>query len=324
MKKCKKYSLLIYKHIDGIITVKEQKELENHIESCEKCNEEFKLITALKKELSEDTNVPLPDNFNTVLHRKLVEYNMAKPTPVPLHKRLFVNLGATLCLALGITIFAVNYNTAVAIKPKLILPQKNINNEIIISYLINRGIDREIIDYLIENDLMYETKDNHNIVFIGKDSNNIPRYAFIRASNKTRFMHDASGSEKEFSFRLLSDVYNDTLHIFESVIDLLSYATILKNNNKNYKKENLIALSGVYQSSKQYKVPIAITSFLDKNKYINKIFLHLDNDPVGRNAIENLKTNLQENYEVIDGKPFQGKDWNDYLLIILNKHLKER
>jgi len=112
MKKCKKYSLLIYKHIDGIITVKEQKELENHIESCEKCNEEFKLITALKKELSEDTNVPLPDNFNTVLHRKLVEYNMAKPTPVPLHKRLFVNLGATLCLALGITIFAVNYNTA--------------------------------------------------------------------------------------------------------------------------------------------------------------------------------------------------------------------
>ena len=218
----------------------------------------------------------------------------------------------------------INHNTAVAIKPKLILPKKNINNEIIISYLINRGIDREIIDYLIENDLMYETKDNHNIVFIGKDSNNIPRYAFIRASNKTRFMHDASGSEKEFSFRLLSDVYNDTLHIFESVIDLLSYATILKNNNKNYKKENLIALSGVYQSSKQYKVPIAITSFLDKNKYINKIFLHLDNDPVGRNAIENLKTNLQEKYEVIDGKPFQGKDWNDYLLIILNKHLKER
>lgn len=218
----------------------------------------------------------------------------------------------------------INYNTAVAIKPKLILPKKNINNEIIISYLINRGIDREIIDYLIENDLMYETKDNHNIVFIGKDSNNIPRYAFIRASNKTRFMHDASGSEKEFSFRLLSDVYNDTLHVFESVIDLLSYATILKNNNKNYKKENLIALSGVYQSSKQYKVPIAITSFLDKNKYINKIFLHLDNDSVGRNAIENLKTNLQEKYEVIDGKPFQGKDWNDYLLIILNKHIKER
>lgn len=218
----------------------------------------------------------------------------------------------------------INYDKVVAIKPKLILPKKNINNEIIISYLINRGIDREIIDYLIENDLMYETKDNHNIVFIGKDSNNIPRYAFIRASNKTRFMHDASGSEKEFSFRLLSNVYNDKVHIFESVIDLLSYATILKNNNKDYKNENLIALSGVYQSSKQYKVPIAIKSFLDKNKHIKKIFLHLDNDPVGRSAIENLKTNLQDNYEVIDGKPFQGKDWNDYLLIILNKHIKER
>lgn len=108
MKKCKKYSLLIYKEIDGIISDKEQKELENHITLCESCNEEYKLIKALKKELSEDSNVPLPDNFKTALHRKLVDHNISKSAPVPFFKRLPVNLAATLCLALGITIFAVN------------------------------------------------------------------------------------------------------------------------------------------------------------------------------------------------------------------------
>ena len=143
-------------------------------------------------------------------------------------------------------------------KSKLILPKKNENNDIVIFYLLKRGIDREIIDYLLDNDLIYESLDNHNIVFIGKDYNNKPRYAFIRGTNDTRFMHDASGSDKEYTFRLLSETYNDKVHIFESAIDLLSYATLMKMNNKDFKKENFIALSGVYQSSSNAKVPIAL------------------------------------------------------------------
>ncbi|MBQ9024384.1 MAG: DUF3991 domain-containing protein [Bacilli bacterium] len=209
---------------------------------------------------------------------------------------------------------------------KLILPEKNDNNEIVISYLEKRGIDREIIDYAIENDMIYETKDKHNVVFVGKDYNNNPRYAFIRGTNENRFMHDASGSDKEYSFRLLSKTYNERLHIFESAIDLLSYATLMKMNNKDFKKENFIALSGVYQPSKNKtdsKIPIAISSFLESNKYIKKIFLHLDNDLVGIKAAESLKNNLKNNYEVIDGKPFQGKDWNDFLLITLENIKKK-
>ena len=216
------------------------------------------------------------------------------------------------------------YNNEHISKTKLILPKKNKNNNIIISYLIERGIDIEIIDYLIENDLIYEEKSSHNIVFIGTDYNKIPRYAFIRSTNEKRFMHDASGSEKEYSFRLLSKTYNDKIHIFESAIDLLSYATILKMNNRDFKKENLIALSGVYQSSSNSKIPCAIKKYLENNRHIKKIFLHLDNDSVGRNATNNLILNLQNEYEVIDGKPFEGKDWNDFLLITINKNLKER
>ena len=121
---------------------------------------------------------------------------------------------------------------------KLILPEKNINNDKVIFYLLKRGIDREIIDYAIENDLIYETKENHNVVFVGKDYKKNPRYAFIRATNDTRYMHDASGSDKEYSFRMLSKTYNEKVHIFESAIDLLSYATLMKMNNKDFKNEN--------------------------------------------------------------------------------------
>ena len=41
-------------------------------------------------------------------------------------------------------------------------------------------------------------------------------------------MQEAYGSHKAFSFKLNSLENNNEVHIFESAIDLLSYATILK------------------------------------------------------------------------------------------------
>lgn len=210
---------------------------------------------------------------------------------------------------------------------RLILPEKNDNENKVIEYLMKRCIDLEIILDCINDDLIYETKENHNVVFVGKDFNNNPRYAGIRATNETRFMYDAAGSDKEFSFRILSEKRNEVLHIFESSIDLLSYATVLKMCNRNYKDENLIALAGVYQPSndkEKTKIPLAVDSFLKKNRYIKRIFLHLDNDDAGRRATEYLKNILKTNYEVIDGKPFYGKDWNDFLKELINQNSKKK
>lgn len=210
---------------------------------------------------------------------------------------------------------------------RLILPEKNDNENKVIEYLMKRCIDLEIILDCINDDLIYETKENHNVVFVGKDFNNNPRYAGIRATNETRFMYDAAGSDKEFSFRILSEKKNEVLHIFESSIDLLSYATVLKMCNRNYKDENLIALAGVYQPSndkEKTKIPLAVDSFLKKNRYIKRIFLHLDNDDAGRRATEYLKNILKTNYEVIDGKPFYGKDWNDFLKELINQNSKKK
>ena len=75
-----------------------------------------------------------------------------------------------------------------------------------------------------------------------------------------------------------------TVHLFEAAIDLLSYATYLKCEGKDYKSESLLSLSGVYQPKKEMKdskIPIALTTFLSANSQIKTIVLHLDNDKVG-------------------------------------------
>lgn len=210
---------------------------------------------------------------------------------------------------------------------RLILPEKNTNNNQVKAYLMSRRIDKEIIEKCIENDLIYETKEQHNVVFIGYDDFKNPRYAGIRATNQTRFMQDASGSDKEYSFRLLSKNKNDKVHIFESSIDLLSYATLMKMGHREWENENFLALAGVYQPSKnieESKVPIALSSFLNKNKNIKQIFLHLDSDQAGRMATQSLKKCLSNRYEVIDGTPYIGKDWNDFLIETIKRNSKKR
>ena len=210
------------------------------------------------------------------------------------------------------------------------MPEKNINNNKVINYLISRGINKDIIIECINKDYIYESKQNHNAVFVGYDQNHNAKFASVRATNPSRYMHDCYGSNKAYSFQLADKKRDtDTIHIFESAIDLLSYATILKMNNVDYHKENLISLAGVYQPSKiisESKMPLALALFVYNNKKIKKIVLHLDNDQAGRNATLGLTNAMKNVYEVIDDPPKIGKDFNDYLCYLKNiKNLnKER
>lgn len=67
-------------------------------------------------------------------------------------------------------------------------------------------------------------------------------------------MQDAYGSHKAFSFKLDSIESNNEVHLFESAIDLLSYATLLKMNNKEWYNCNLLSLAGVYQPAKKLMI----------------------------------------------------------------------
>ena len=207
---------------------------------------------------------------------------------------------------------------------KIILPEKNVNNNKAISYLLSRGISKNIINKCINNNLIYEDK-YHNVVFLGYDKFDDVRYAFIRGTNNTRFMKEAYGSHKAFSFRLDSFVESNELHLFESAIDLLSYATL----NSNYEEKNLLSLAGIYQPQKNLEessMPLVLNYYLNQHPNMKKIYLHLDNDEAGRSATNALLLLLKNKYEVIDEPSKYGKDFNDYLLRIkqLRKEEKER
>lgn len=208
---------------------------------------------------------------------------------------------------------------------QIIIPKKSSNNEQVIEYLLNRGIDESIINYCIINNLIYQEDSTNNVVFLGYDNKGNIKYAGLRSTDNERFMKDAKGSSKEFSFRIVNNKIN-TIHLFESSIDLLSYATLLKEKGYNWKNNNMIALSGVYQTQKeisQSKLPIAIESFLKNNSNIEEIILHFDNDNAGRNATKAFLFLLGDKYKVRDIPAPVGKDINDYLCYSLGLKNKQ-
>ena len=205
-------------------------------------------------------------------------------------------------------------------EPKvLLLPPKNKDSDKVLQYLFGRGIDYAIVQDCIADGTIYESADYHNAVFIGKDESGTPKYAACRGTMGS-FKRDASGSDKRYSFRLLAREPTSTVHLFEAAIDVLSYATYLKCERKDYRTANLLSLSGVYQPKKELaesKIPIALTTFLNAHPQIKTIYLHLDNDKAGRLCTAALKELLQKDYKIVDAPPPVGKDVNDFLMSYL-------
>ena len=73
----------------------------------------------------------------------------------------------------------------------LLLPQKSPTTEVVFDYLFGRGIDYEIINHCLEQELIIESLPYHNAVFIGYDENKEPKYAAYRATNQSRIMSTA-------------------------------------------------------------------------------------------------------------------------------------
>ena len=197
----------------------------------------------------------------------------------------------------------------------LLLPEKSPTADVVFDYLFGRGIDFEIINYCLEQELIIESLPYHNAVFIGYDENKEPKYAAYRATNQSRIMGDCTGSKKQYSFRLTAENTGE-VHLFECAIDLLSYATLMKLEGKDWRQLNLVSLAGVYspkQKIEDSKVPVTLGRLLEKDKTIRRIVLHLDNDIAGRKATKALQTILSDKYEVVDDPPQYGKDVNDFL-----------
>lgn len=199
---------------------------------------------------------------------------------------------------------------------EFILPKKSDDYTKVKSYLISRGISKNIIQECIDNGILYQENDTGNTVFLGLDEENIPKYAFIRGSNSSKFMHEASGSDKNYSFKIVGKERRNIVHLFESAIDLLSYATIQELNNNDWYEETLLSLAGVYRTNSviDSKLPRALLHYINTSKDVSELILHFDNDKIGRGATELLKTKLKNTtIKIIDDPPKIGKDMNDFL-----------
>jgi len=196
----------------------------------------------------------------------------------------------------------------------LLLPKANRNNSRVYDYLLSRGIDAELIDYCIDSGRLYESYPHHNAVFVGAVRLGHPKYAALRGVN-SNYKGEASGSDKRYSFSIPSK-NSKRLHLFESTIDLLSYATLCKQKGCDWRKEHLLSLAGVYQpktASKESKLPLAVQRYLTDHPEIKRVHLHLDNDQAGRASADALMKLLSERYEVFNQPPPNGKDCNEYL-----------
>ena len=209
------------------------------------------------------------------------------------------------------------------VKRKLLLPERSESEMAVIWYLVGRGIDYDIIKECIDNGLIFESEVYHNCVFLGFDENGKAAYASFRSSSDdSQFKGEAVGSDKRYSFRI--EAKSNTIHVFESAIDLLSYATIMKMKTGNWRAETMVSLGGVYAPSSNKsisKIPAALENALHNHPEVKTVALHLDNDNAGRAATLSITEQLKDRYEIRDEPPPKGKDCNDYLMHIHCKRL---
>lgn len=163
------------------------------------------------------------------------------------------------------------------------LPDKNDTYRHVFAYLTkSREIDSGIVKTMVDNGYIYENT-QRSCVFVGKDSEGVPRHASVRSTNtygKT-FKQDVAGSQKEFSFSVSGT--SGTLNVFEAPIDALSYMSLQKAYGKQM-QDTYLSLGGVTMK--------ALDRYLEDHGNIEKIRICTDNDPY-LNPVWNTEENAE-------------------------------
>ena len=87
---------------------------------------------------------------------------------------------------------------------------------------------------------IYEEKKHHNVVFVGRDADGIPRYAHCRGTGETKYRGDVAESDKSYGFCHRGT--DNQLFVFEAAIDLLSFIQLFP---KDWKKRSYLSLGGI-------------------------------------------------------------------------------
>lgn len=156
-------------------------------------------------------------------------------------------------------------------KGELVSPKENTTYKHIFAYLIKtRKIDSSVVQEFVKNKQLYEDE-RKNCVFVGYDEEKSPRFISLRGTGTKKFRKDLWGSDKTYPFHKKGS--NDTLVVFESAIDLMSYLTLIKRYNVNPMKHHMLSMGGTSY--------LPIDYYTSKYPNIKKMILCLDNDDEG-------------------------------------------
>ncbi len=193
--------------------------------------------------------------------------------------------------------------------PEFRLPQRNSNNNIARNYLVTeRGLSEDIVDFFLSAGDVYEDAKHHNVVFVGRDYYDIPRYAHCRGTTE-KFRQDVKGSDKSYGFCHIGT--DNMLFVFEAPIDLMSFINLFPGG---WQKHNYLSLGGVSDK--------ALKQFLSDNDHIKRIALCLDNDLAGNAACMTIEEQIPKDMKVFRILPHY-KDWNELLINKANLDPKE-
>ena len=199
-------------------------------------------------------------------------------------------------------------------RPPFRLPPKAPDNDRVTRYLQGRGVSKAVIQYCIARNILYESKDFHNCVFLGMDEQGAPKYAALRGIydyGKT-FKREASGSDKSCGFCIPPAHPSITVAVFEAAIDALAEMTLSGGRADKYR----LSLGGISEFRKE---PKALQNFLQHHPEVVRIELCLDNDAPGRAASTCLQKIYAGRYLVADRPP--AIENGDYADLAKNKRM---
>lgn len=185
-----------------------------------------------------------------------------------------------------------------------VLPPTNKDMRRVFAYLIkHRSIARDVVAHFAKAGLLYEDAEYHNAVFVGTDTEGIPRHAHKRSTNSygKAFRLNVEGSDPRYSFHYVGT--GRSLYVFEAPIDMLSYITLYP---ENWQRHSYVACCGTSIQP--------VLQMLEQAPQLGTILLCLDNDEAGHQASRRMREQLDARYSVERLIP-ENKDWNDDLTL---------
>ena len=154
-----------------------------------------------------------------------------------------------------------------------------------------------------------------NLVMVGYGVDGIPHYASMRSMNSSgkAVKVDVTGSDKSYPFVLEGRTGNDTVCVFESPIEAMSYWSLCRITGSDRINCAMISLGGAGTS-------LSLERYLKEHPGVKNIVVGLNNDSqefghkidAGLNGMEKITKDFGDKYHITRHQPHLN-DWNDVL-----------